>query len=166
MNLIHYEDENSRYLALASAEKDLCMLACWVEDPDSDSFKRHLARVADYLWVAEDGMTLQGRHGGVSAWEPPTSPSRLQSRHWLYLGNLSRSIGKKEIENFIKNTCQFIEHTQTSDRSWLGFWGVCYIYGTWFALNGLAAAGKNYSNCLAMRRGVDFLLSKQNEDGG
>lgn len=37
----------------------LCMLACWVEDPEGDSFKRHLARVADYLWVAEDGMTLQ-----------------------------------------------------------------------------------------------------------
>ncbi|KAI4353668.1 hypothetical protein L6164_002600 [Bauhinia variegata] len=59
MNLIHYEDENSRYLALGSVEKVLCMLACWVEDPDGDSFKRHLARVADYLWVAEDGMTLQ-----------------------------------------------------------------------------------------------------------
>jgi len=35
------------------------MLACWVEDPDGDAFKKHLARVADYLWLSEDGMCVQ-----------------------------------------------------------------------------------------------------------
>lgn len=35
------------------------MLSCWVEDPDGDYFKKHLARVPDYLWVAEDGMKMQ-----------------------------------------------------------------------------------------------------------
>ena len=35
------------------------MLSCWIEDPNSDAFKLHLARVADYLWVAEDGMKMQ-----------------------------------------------------------------------------------------------------------
>lgn len=35
------------------------MLACWVEDPNGDAFKKHLARVPDYLWVSEDGMTMQ-----------------------------------------------------------------------------------------------------------
>ncbi|KAI4334875.1 hypothetical protein L6164_013581 [Bauhinia variegata] len=39
--------------------KVLCMLSCWVEDPDGDAFKKHLARVPDYLWVSEDGMTVQ-----------------------------------------------------------------------------------------------------------
>lgn len=33
------------------------MVACWVEDPNSDAFKRHLARIPDYLWLEEDGMT-------------------------------------------------------------------------------------------------------------
>jgi hypothetical protein len=37
----------------------LCMLACWIEDPDGISFKKHLARIPDYLWVAEDGMKMQ-----------------------------------------------------------------------------------------------------------
>ncbi|KAL6285248.1 hypothetical protein ACE6H2_009638 [Prunus campanulata] len=37
----------------------LCMLACWAEDPNGDSFKKHLARIPDYLWVAEDGMKMQ-----------------------------------------------------------------------------------------------------------
>jgi beta-amyrin synthase len=47
-----------------------------------------------------------------------------------------------------------------------GNWGICFIYGTWFALGGLAAAGKTYSNCLAVRKGVDFLLGSQRDDGG
>lgn len=37
----------------------LHMMACWAEDPTSDSIKFHLARVPDYLWVAEDGMKMQ-----------------------------------------------------------------------------------------------------------
>jgi hypothetical protein len=35
------------------------MLCCWIEDPSSDAFKRHLARVADFLWVGEDGMKVR-----------------------------------------------------------------------------------------------------------
>lgn len=47
-----------------------------------------------------------------------------------------------------------------------GNWGICFIYGTWFALGGLAAGGKTYYNCAAVRKGVDFLLTTQKEDGG
>ena len=47
-----------------------------------------------------------------------------------------------------------------------GNWGSCFIYGTWFSLGGLAAAGKTYHNCLAIRRGVEFLLKSQSDDGG
>lgn len=35
------------------------MVACWAEDPNGEAFKKHLARVPDYLWVSEDGMTMQ-----------------------------------------------------------------------------------------------------------
>ena len=47
-----------------------------------------------------------------------------------------------------------------------GFWGICFIYGTWFALGGLAAAGKTYDNCPTIRKAVDFLLRTQKDDGG
>ncbi|XP_022951766.1 beta-amyrin synthase-like [Cucurbita moschata] len=59
MKHIHYEDDNSRYITIGCVEKVLCMLACWVEDPDGDYFKKHLARIPDYIWVAEDGMKMQ-----------------------------------------------------------------------------------------------------------
>jgi hypothetical protein len=37
----------------------LNMLACWIEDPNSEAFKLHIPRIHDYLWVAEDGMKMQ-----------------------------------------------------------------------------------------------------------
>ncbi|KAH7515222.1 hypothetical protein FEM48_Zijuj10G0004100 [Ziziphus jujuba var. spinosa] len=49
---------------------------------------------------------------------------------------------------------------------WYGNWGVCFTYGTWFALGGLTAAGKSYDNSPTIRKAVEFLLRKQNEDGG
>ena len=47
-----------------------------------------------------------------------------------------------------------------------GNWGVCFTYGTWFALGGLAAVGKTFNNCAAMRKAVSFLLKTQRDDGG
>lgn len=35
------------------------MLAYWAEDPTQEALKLHLARIPDYLWVAEDGMKVQ-----------------------------------------------------------------------------------------------------------
>ncbi|EEC68372.1 hypothetical protein OsI_36509 [Oryza sativa Indica Group] len=59
MEHIHYEDENSQYLCLCPVNKALNMVCCWVEDPNSDSFKRHLARIPDFLWLSDDGMKAQ-----------------------------------------------------------------------------------------------------------
>ncbi|CAL5350367.1 unnamed protein product [Camellia sinensis] len=72
----------------------------------------------------------------------------------------------QEIEVFIKNAVRFLEDIQLLDRSWYGSWGVCFTYGTWFALGGLVAAGKTYNNCVAIRKGVEFLLSSRRDNGG
>ncbi|KZV26777.1 Beta-amyrin synthase [Dorcoceras hygrometricum] len=303
MEHIHYEDENSRYITIGCVEKVLCMLACWVEDPNGDYFKKHLARVPDYLWVAEDGMkmqsfgsqewdtgfaiqallacnltdeisetlkkghdfikksqvkdnprgdfrsmyrhiskgswtfsdqdhgwqvsdctaeglkcclllsmlppeivgekmepeglynavnillSLQSKNGGLAAWEPAGASD------WLELFNPTEFFAdivieheyvectgsaiqalvlfkklypedqKKEIENFITKAVGYLENIQCLNGSWYGNWGVCFTYGTWFALGGLAAVWKKpYHDCLAVR--VDFLLNSQRDDGG
>jgi cycloartenol synthase len=38
--------------------KVMNMLCCWVEDPNSEAFKKHIPRIVDYLWLAEDGMKM------------------------------------------------------------------------------------------------------------
>ncbi|KAL3613496.1 myb-like DNA-binding protein bas1 [Castilleja foliolosa] len=304
MKHTHYEDENSRYITTGCMVKALSMLACWVEDPDSHYFKKHLARIPDYLWVAEDGMkvqtfgsqlwdtslaleallasnltdeigdtlkkghefiknsqvkedpsrdfrsmyrhiskgswtnsdrdhgwqtsdctaeglkcclllsmmspeivgekmepedlydavnellSLQSKNGGFTAWEP------ARASKWLELMNPADFVSEvvieheyvectssviqclvlfnklhpnhrtREIKTSIKKAVEYIEAEQRPDGSWYGKWGVCFTYAGWWALQGLAAAGKSQENCCAIRKGVDFLLKSQNDDGG
>jgi hypothetical protein len=35
--------------------------------PDSEQFRKHVARMDDYLWVAEDGMKMQVRAAAAAA---------------------------------------------------------------------------------------------------
>ncbi|CAL8076652.1 unnamed protein product [Prunus armeniaca] len=301
---VHYEDQNSRYLCIGCVEKVLCLLACWVEDPNSEAYKLHLARIPDYFWVAEDGLKFQSfgsqtwdavfaiqailscnlndeygptlrkahdflkasqvranpsgnfvamyRHiskgawtfstqdhgwqvsdctgeglkaalllsqmstelvgqkmqtecfydavnvilslqsisGGFPAWEPqrafrwlekfnPTEffEDTLIEREYVECTSsavqgleLFRKLypehRRKEIESCISRGIRYIEDTQNPDGSWYGCWGICYTYGTWFAVEGLAACGKNYQNSLALRKACEFLLSKQLPNGG
>jgi squalene-hopene/tetraprenyl-beta-curcumene cyclase len=54
---------------------------------------------------------------------------------------------------------------QEPDGSWYGRWGVAYIYGTCFALRGMAAAGESDREAHVLRAG-EWLRSVQNADGG
>ncbi|KAL9459824.1 hypothetical protein AB3S75_003099 [Citrus x aurantiifolia] len=284
--------------------KPLNMLCCWIEDPNSDYFKKHLPRIGEYLWVGEDGMKVQSfgsqtwvcafavqallacnltdeigpilmkahdflkisqvtnnppgdfksmfRHmskgawtfsnkdhgwpvsdctakallcclyfslmqpeivgekmeperfydaincilpmqnetGGVRAREPTRAPAWLELLNPIeFLDQVIIEHDKveciastlkamtlfkmlypkhraKEVKNFIRNAAKFIEDTQKPDGSWYGSWGICFLYGMWFAISELAAAKKTYSNCLAIRKATEFLLKIQCEDGG
>ncbi|KAL8139692.1 hypothetical protein V2J09_005713 [Rumex salicifolius] len=59
MKHVHYEDINSRYFTIGCVEKVLCMVSCWAEDPNSEAYRLHLARIPDYFWMAEDGLKMQ-----------------------------------------------------------------------------------------------------------
>lgn len=304
MKHIHYEDENSRYITIGAVEKALCMLACWVEDPSGVCFKKHLARIPDYLWVSEDGMkmqsfgsqlwdaslaiqallatdltheigpilkkghdfikvsqvqdnpsgdfksmyrhiskgswtfsdqdhgwqlsdctteglrcclllstmpteivgqklqdeqlsdalniilSLQSKNGGLAAWEPAHTSTWLEilnpteffedivieheyvectssaMQTLVLFKKLYPKNRREEIECFLTGAAGYLEKVQMPDGSWYGEWGICFIYSTWFAIGGLVAIGKNYKNCLAIRKAVNFLLRTQQEDGG
>ncbi|XP_058203413.1 dammarenediol II synthase-like [Rhododendron vialii] len=56
---MRYGAESSRYTTIGCVEKSLQMMSWWAEDPNGAEFKYHLARVRDYLWLAEDGMKMQ-----------------------------------------------------------------------------------------------------------
>jgi squalene cyclase len=44
-------------------------------------------------------------------------------------------------------------------------WGICFTYGTWFAIDGLMEAGVPKDHP-AILKACEFLISKQKEDGG
>nr|XP_048329943.1 cycloartenol synthase-like isoform X2 [Ziziphus jujuba var. spinosa] len=307
MHHIHHEDQTTNYLCIGPVSKVLNMICCWVEDPNSDAYKCHLPRIKDYLWVAEDGMKMQGyngsqlwdvafavqailatnlqeveeywsmlkkahhfikntqikkescnnlsecfRHISKGGWPFSTpdngwpvsdctaealkaavllssmasekageaiGPDRLydavnvilslqnenggfasyeltRSYDWLEMINPTETFKDimidyqyvectsaaiqglkaftnkypahraRQIQACIAKAARFIRSIQQPDGSWYGSWGVCYTYGTWFGIKGLAAAGKTYETCSSMRRACDFLLSKQLPCGG
>ncbi|MEM7103538.1 MAG: terpene cyclase/mutase family protein [Bacteroidota bacterium] len=79
---------------------------------------------------------------------------------------------KPEVDQAIKKGGAFLEHKQRADGSWLGSWAVCFTYGTWFGVEGLIASGHTpYGNPVKtvskhIEKACEFLVSKQNEDGG
>ncbi|KAK6272841.1 hypothetical protein POUND7_009924 [Theobroma cacao] len=112
MQHIHYEDENSRYICLGPVNKVLNMVCCWVEDPNSEAYKCHLSRIKDYLWVAEDGMKMQG-YNGSQQWDVAFSVQAILAT------NLVEEYGPmlKKAHNFIKNT-QVKEKSGSNLNSW------------------------------------------------
>ena len=59
----------------------------------------------------------------------------------------------------------WLRRTQASDGSWRGVWGVQFIYGTFFGIRGLLAAGARPGDP-ALRLACKWLLEHQREDGG
>ncbi|KAL5199525.1 hypothetical protein ABZP36_020728 [Zizania latifolia] len=73
---------------------------------------------------------------------------------------------KEEIGKCTENASKFIEREQQKDGSWFGTWGICFTYGTFFALKGLVSAGRTYESSSSIRKACNFLLSKQLNTGG
>jgi len=100
----------------------------------------------------------------------------------------------KEIKHYVNKAVIFIENNQKKDGSWFvllhhlfcinychflllitklaifstryGTWGICFVYGTLYAIKGLIAAGRNYENSICIRKACRFLLSTQLKTGG
>ncbi len=59
----------------------------------------------------------------------------------------------------------YLKRTQEPDGSWYGRWGTNYVYGTWSVLCALNAVGEDMT-APYVRKAVDWLLARQNADGG
>jgi squalene/oxidosqualene cyclase-like protein len=71
----------------------------------------------------------------------------------------------KEIACARERGRRFILKSQEVNGSWPGFWGVNFIYGTFFAVRGLLASGIG-EKARAVRGACDWLIQHQKSDGG
>ena len=75
-----------------------------------------------------------------------------------------------DIEQALQGGLQYIQDKQRPDGSWEGSWAVCFTYGAWFALEAHACLGYTYGSGQTVpaqvKKGCDFLISQQMEDGG
>jgi squalene-hopene/tetraprenyl-beta-curcumene cyclase len=65
----------------------------------------------------------------------------------------------------VARALDFLRRTQGADGSWLGRWGVNYLYGTWQVLQGLRAVGFDTADPM-VRRAVAWLQGVQQSGGG
>jgi len=65
----------------------------------------------------------------------------------------------------VRRAVDYLKKVQEPDGSWMGRWGVNYIYGTCFALRGLRGAGVNPREARIIQAG-EWIRSVQNADGG
>lgn len=135
-------------------------------------------------------MTYQNPSGGCSSYEPP------RAGEWLEMLNSAEVFGRimveyeypecttavvtaislfhkhwpdhrgKEIEAFVARAVKWVKTAQLPDGSWYGSWGICFTYASMFALESLSGIGDVYGTSESSRRGCDFLISKQRQDGG
>mmetsp|Transcript_18558 Transcript_18558/g.52140 ORF Transcript_18558/g.52140 Transcript_18558/m.52140 type:complete len:764 (-) Transcript_18558:390-2681(-) len=106
MKHIHYEDRNTRYVDIGPVNKAINMLACWLDNPSSEEFERHLPRIYDYLWVAEDGLKMQG-YNGSQLWDTSFATQAIISTGLL---DVSASCLRKA-HTYIRNT-QVVEEAE------------------------------------------------------
>jgi lanosterol synthase len=71
-----------------------------------------------------------------------------------------------DIAAFKDRAITYIRNAQRPDGSWYGSWGICFTYAGMFALEALACAGENYGNSERVRRGCQFFVDRQMDDGG
>jgi len=90
----------------------------------------------------------------------PSTPD-LTARALEALGKFGFRVGHAPVDRAVA----YLRRSQEADGSWLGRWGVNYIYGTWQALIGLSAVeiGKDDPAIIA---GAHWLLACQQPCGG
>ncbi|XP_057869659.2 cycloartenol synthase 2 [Cryptomeria japonica] len=179
MKHVHYEDENTRYICIGPVNKVLNMLCCWVEDPNSEAFKRHLPRVADFLWVAEDGMKMQG-YNGSQLWDTAFSVQALLSTDLLdecgpLLKKAHSYIDKSQVQEDCPGDLNFwYRHISngawpfsTRDHGWPisdcaseGFKAALALSQLPRDIVGEPISSQRFFDC------VNLILSMQNKDGG
>uniref|UniRef100_A0A803P5K5 Terpene cyclase/mutase family member n=1 Tax=Cannabis sativa TaxID=3483 RepID=A0A803P5K5_CANSA len=152
MEHIHYEDENTRYICIGPVNKVLNMLCCWVEDPNSEAFKLHLPRINDYLWIAEDGMKMQG-YNGSQLWDTSFAAQAIMSTNLVQ----EYSTTLRKAHDFIKNS-QVLEDCPGN----LDYWYRHISKGAWpFSTRD---HGWPISDCTAEGLKAALLLSKLPSD--
>ncbi|KAG2306745.1 hypothetical protein Bca52824_026493 [Brassica carinata] len=145
---IHYEDENTRYICIGPVSKVLNMLCCWVEDPNSEAFKLHLPRIHDYLWLAEDGMKMQG-YNGSQLWDAGFAVQAILATNFV-----------EEYGPLLKKTHSFVKNSQVLEDcpEDLSYWYRHISKGAWpFST---ADHGWPISDCTAEGLKATLLLSK------
>ncbi len=177
LKYLNAEDEQTNYINIGPVNKAINSICIWhAYGKDSVQFKKHVARWYDYLWVAEDGMKMNGYNG-----------SQLWDTAFASRAMLESDLGKL-FPATIAKSCQFIdlsqikaEHSTHADffrHPMIGSWPFSTAEQGWpvadCTAEGLSAALAIHHSGLVepaideqrIKQAVNVIFSYQNTDGG
>lgn len=171
------EDQQTQYIDIGPVSKAINSICIWhAYGKDSDRFKRHVERWYDYLWVAEDGMKMNG-YNGSQLWDTALATraileSDLGKQFPETLERSYRFIERSQIKSEHPTHAEFFRHPMigswpfsTADNGWPV--SDCTAEGLSAALalhrSGLVEA---VIDGLRLKQAIDIILSYQNTNGG
>lgn len=171
------EDQQTQYIDIGPVSKAINSICIWhAYGKDSDRFKRHVERWYDYLWVAEDGMKMNG-YNGSQLWDTALATraileSDLGKRFPKTVERSYRFIERSQIKSEHPTHAEFFRHPM------IGSWPFSTADNGWpvsdCTAEGLSAALAIHRSGLVeavideqrMKQAIDIILSYQNTNGG
>ncbi|WP_349431355.1 terpene cyclase/mutase family protein [Methylomarinum sp. Ch1-1] len=177
LKYLNAEDEQTHYINIGPVNQAINSICIWhAYGKNSSQFKQHVARWYDYLWVAEDGMKMNGYNG-----------SQLWDTAFASRAMLESSLGKL-FPDTIAKSYRFIELSQINQEHpthgeffrhpMIGSWPFSTAENGWpvsdCTAEGLSATLAIHRSGLVrpvvdehrIKQAVDVILSYQNTDGG
>jgi squalene/oxidosqualene cyclase-like protein len=176
---IRYEDEQTHYIDIGPVNKCMDMLCeYYATGGKSDAFQQHVERLKDYLWLAADGMKMQG-YNGSQLWDTAFSLQGIMDTGLAHEFPDMMKLGEHYIQ-----ISQVLENSPNMDKYYRhiskGAWPFsnrdhgwpiadCTAEGLRTALRFKFEYGDVIGNGLPdnlLYDSVNVLLSLQNDDGG
>lgn len=178
---IDAEDRHTNYINVGPVNQVLNSLCVWhFHGKDSPQFKKHVDRWKDYLWLAEDGMKMNG-YNGSQLWDTSfAAQGLLKSKIVDFFPDMSKKIyhyldysqikkNEADYEQFYRDNGFGCWPFSTRDHDWpitdCTAEGIKCVLG----LNETRTIQARYPQLIGQERlepAIDFLLNKQNKDGG
>lgn len=177
LKYLNAEDEQTNYINIGPVNQAINSICIWhAYGKDSTQFKKHTARWYDYLWVAEDGMKMNG-YNGSQLWDTAFATramleSDLGKLFPATIANSYRFIDQSQIKAEHPTHAEFFRHPM------IGSWPFSTPDNGWpvadCTAEGLSAALAVHHSGLVhpaidvmrIKKAVDIILSYQNSDGG
>lgn len=171
------EDQQTQYINIGPVSKAINSICAWhYHGKDSTQFKQHTARWYDYLWLAEDGMKMNG-YNGSQLWDTAFATRAILESDLgrLFHETLAKSfsfIEQMQIKTEQASHAEFFRHPM------VGSWPFSTTENGWpvadCTAEGLSAilavqrAGLVKPDIISerMQQAIDSILSYQNTDGG
>eukprot|EP01104_Vermistella_antarctica_P006072 TRINITY_DN16801_c0_g1_i1.p1 TRINITY_DN16801_c0_g1~~TRINITY_DN16801_c0_g1_i1.p1 ORF type:complete len:741 (+),score=159.05 TRINITY_DN16801_c0_g1_i1:57-2225(+) len=174
---IRFEDEQTKFIDIGPVNKVLNMLSVWLAEGEGPAFLKHVHRMEDYLWLAADGMKMQG-YNGSQLWDTAFSAQAivstgLASEFKHCLTKLHHYLDISQVLENVPDMAKFYRHVSkgawpfsTRDHGWPI--SDCTAEGmkATYAIEDLGVIESKPLDRQRLNDAVNVVLSLQNSDGG